>query len=199
MASTRDAGVGRGGLCLLQPLSGLRSHQSGRHGDHSRCRDRVLNRELAVKVPRAKYVGVPGFLERFKEEAQIASQLMHPGIAPVHELGTLPDGRPYFTMKLIGGRDLAALLHERPSPAQDLPRFLTIFQQICQTVAYAHSKNVLHRDLKPLNIRVGDFGEVQVMDWGLGKVLSGEVSLLERPLLGRNRTRKRSLRRCWKW
>jgi serine/threonine-protein kinase len=144
-----------------------------------RCRDHILNRELAVKVLRTEFAGRPNFIARFQEEAQIASQLQHPGIAPVHELGTLPDGRPYFTMKLIGGRDLAALLRERPSPAHDLPRFLVIFQQVCQAVAYAHSKNVLHRDLKPSNVMVGEFGEVQVMDWGLGKVLTSDGPRLE--------------------
>ncbi len=139
-----------------------------------RCRDRILERELAIKVMHAKFAGRSDLVERFHQEAQIASQLQHPGIAPVHELGTLPDGRPYFSMKLIGGRDLAALLRERAAPTQDLSRFLAIFQQVCQTVAYSHSKNVLHRDLKPLNIMVGEFGEVQVLDWGLGKVITSE-------------------------
>jgi tetratricopeptide (TPR) repeat protein len=73
-------------------------------------------------------------------------------------------------MKLIQGRELAELLGERPDPAHDLPRFLTVFEQICQTVAYAHSRGILHRDLKPRNVMVGEFGEVQVMDWGLAKV-----------------------------
>src|SRR5262249_2631985 len=97
----------------------------------------------------------------------------HPGVVPVHELGRSADGRPYFTMKLVKGRTLADLLKERTSPAQDLPRFLGIFQQVCQTLAYAHSKRVIHRDLNPQNVMVGAFGEVQVMDWGLAKVLGG--------------------------
>jgi serine/threonine protein kinase len=95
----------------------------------------------------------------------------------VHELGTLADCRPYFTMKLVKGRTLAALLAERPSPDADLPRFLTIFPQVCQTVAYAHARRVIHRDLKPANVMVGHFGEVQVVDWGLAKVLpSGGIA-----------------------
>jgi tetratricopeptide (TPR) repeat protein len=98
-------------------------------------------------------------------------QLQHPGIPPVYDLGELPDGRPYFALKLIKGQTLAALLKERQHPADDLPRFLAIFGQVCQTLAYAHSRGILHRDLKPSNIMVGSFGEVQVMDWGLAKVL----------------------------
>src|SRR5262249_7260722 len=102
---------------------------------------------------------------------QIMGQLQHPGIAPVHEVGELPDGRPFFSMKLIKGRNLAELLRERPAPAHELPRFIAIFSQLCQAVAYAHSRGVIHRDLKPANIMVGAFGEVQVMDWGLAKVM----------------------------
>ena len=74
-------------------------------------------------------------------------------------------------MKLVEGRDLAALLGERRSATEDWPRLLGIFEQICQTMAYAHSRGVIHRDLKPSNVMVGSFGEVQVMDWGLARVL----------------------------
>src|SRR5262249_23822508 len=77
----------------------------------------------------------------------------------------------YFTMKLVKGRTLAALLAERTDPTQDRMRWLKVFEQVCQTVAYAHARGVLHRDLKPANVMVGSFGEVQVMDWGLAKVL----------------------------
>ena len=89
----------------------------------------------------------------------------------MYELGTFPDRRPFFAMKLVKGRTLASLLQEQTSPAQDLPRFLSIFEQVCQTMAYAHARGVIHRDLKPSNVMVGSFGEVQVMDWGLAKVL----------------------------
>jgi hypothetical protein len=137
-----------------------------------RARDPDLNRPLAVKVLGEQYRGDAGLERRFREEAQITGQLQHPGIPPVHEVGVLPDGRPFFAMKLIEGRTLAALLGQRPSPADDLPRFVAIFEQVCQTLAYAHSRGVIHRDLKPSNIMVGAFGEVQVMDWGLAKVLA---------------------------
>jgi eukaryotic-like serine/threonine-protein kinase len=136
-----------------------------------RARDVDLGRDLALKVLQARHRGDPGIIGRFIEEARIGGQLQHPGIVPVHELGALADRRPYFTMKLVRGRTLAALLAERPGPDADLPRFLTIFEQVCQTVAYAHARRVIHRDLKPANVMVGSFGEVQVVDWGLAKVL----------------------------
>ena len=134
-------------------------------------RDPDLGRDLAVKVLLEEHRDVPDLVRRFIEEAQIGGQLQHPGIVPVYELGQFGDGRPYFTMKLVRGRTLAALLAERVEAASDLPRFLGIFEQVCQTVAYAHARTVIHRDLKPSNIMVGAFGEVLVMDWGLSKVL----------------------------
>ncbi len=149
-------------------------------------RDPDLGRDLAVKVLLEDHRERPELVRRFVEEAQIAGQLQHPGIVPVYELGAFADRRPYFAMKLVKGRTLASLLKERnvgpvcnrpadmagckPAP-QGLPRFLGIFEQIAQTVAYAHARGVIHRDLKPSNIMVGSFGEVQVMDWGLAKVL----------------------------
>src|SRR5262249_47328806 len=135
--------------------------------------DADLGRDLALKVLLEQHSGNVDFVRRFVEEAQIGGQLQHPGIVPVYELGTFPDRRPYFAMKLVKGRTLAALLSERKDPRDDLPRFLGIFEQVAQTVAYAHARGVIHRDLKPSNVMVGSFGEVQVMDWGLAKVLPG--------------------------
>ncbi len=230
-----------------------------------KARDADLGRDLALKVLLDRHRGDQDVIRRFVEEAQIGGQLQHPGIVPVHELGTLADLRPFFTMKLVKGRTLAALLAERnlfdrakhphanagvvtrgnavvgvvpprpfrgegarragegagvtrqeqealkrhenlpqadfssphPNPppprgegirnssplvgedtrggagtASDLPRFLSIFEAVCQTMAYAHARRVIHRDLKPANVMVGNFGEVQVMDWGLAKVLA---------------------------
>ena len=134
-------------------------------------RDSDLGRDLAVKVLLEQHRENPDLIRRFVEEAQISGQLQHPGVVPVYELGTLDDHRPYFAMKLVKGRTLAVLLEERASPAEDQPRLLGIFEQVCLTMAYAHSRGVIHRDLKPSNIMVGSFGEVQVMDWGLAKVL----------------------------
>jgi serine/threonine-protein kinase len=142
-----------------------------------RVRDEDLDRPLALKVLAACWCGTAGMPERFVREARLTGQLQHPGVPPVQELGWLPDGRPYFIMKLVQGKSLRALLRERPSPAADLPRWLAIFEQICQPLAYAHSHAIIHRDLKPANIMVGAFGEVQVMDWGLAKVLTpGQAS-----------------------
>jgi len=151
-------------------------------------RDPDLGRDLAIKVLLERWHDNPDVGRRFIEEAQIGGQLQHPGIVPVYELGSFENGRPYFTMKLLKGRTLAALLGERgrvsaPSLpretpgadatglARDLPRFLSIFEAVCQTVAYAHARGVIHRDLNPSNIMAGSYGEVQVLDWGLAKVL----------------------------
>src|SRR4051812_10456335 len=87
-------------------------------------------------------------------------------------MGEVPDRRPYFTMKLVQGETLADLLKRRKGPGEDLPRWLSVFEQVCQTLAYARAHRVIHRDLKPQNVMVGAFGEVQVMDWGLAKVLT---------------------------
>ncbi|MEM0926343.1 MAG: serine/threonine-protein kinase [Planctomycetota bacterium] len=137
-------------------------------------RDTDLGRDLAIKVLLDHHKNDPRVIERFIEEAQIGGQLQHPGIAPVYELGQFADRRPFFSMKLIKGETLSRLLGERTDPAEDRGRFIGIFEQICQTMAYAHARGVIHRDLKPANVMVGAFGEVQVMDWGLAKVLSSE-------------------------
>jgi len=147
--------LGRGGMGLV-----LKGH------------DLHLGRDLAIKLLRQEFQDQAHLVRRFLNEARVCGRLQHPGIVPIYELGSLPDRRPFFTMKLVEGRTLADLLDERADPAQDWPRLLTICEQVCQTLAYAHSKGVIHRDLKPENIMVGAFGEVQVMDWGLAKILS---------------------------
>jgi serine/threonine-protein kinase len=153
--------IGRGGMGAV-----LRGH------------DPELGRDLAVKVLLPDHQHDLSVVRRFTGEARIGGQLQHPGIVPVYEMGRSADQLPYFTMKLVRGRTLAELIRERADPRQDLPRFLQVFEQVCQTMAYAHSRGVIHRDLKPSNVMVGAFGEVQVMDWGLAKVLDrgGEKS-----------------------
>ncbi len=140
-------------------------------------RDTDLGRDLAIKVLLDVHKDNPQVIQRFIEEAQIGGQLQHPGIAPVYELGQFADQRPFFSMKLVKGQTLAKLLADRKDAAEERAKFIGIFEQVCQTMAYAHSRGVIHRDLKPANIMVGAFGEVQVMDWGLAKVLpSGGVA-----------------------
>lgn len=156
---------GRGNYRLLGEIA------RGGMGVILKGHDTDLGRDVAVKVLDAEQAKVPASVQRFVEEAQIGGQLQHPGIVPVYELGLMAGDVPYFTMKLVKGRTLAALLRERRSPAENRGRLISIFESVCQTVAYAHSRGVLHRDLKPANVMVGAFGEVQVVDWGLAKVL----------------------------
>jgi len=144
---------------------------SGGMGVVLRGHDKELGRDVAMKVVHERLADRPEVIDRFIEEAQIGGQLQHPGIVPVYEIGLLGDQRPYFTMKLVKGHTLAKMLSRRKSSDEDRVRFLNLFESICQTMAYAHSKGVIHRDLKPANVMVGSFGEVQVVDWGLSKVM----------------------------
>ncbi|MHC4452591.1 MAG: serine/threonine-protein kinase, partial [Planctomycetota bacterium] len=128
-------------------------------------RDIDLGRDVAIKVLRDEYKEDPSVAERFMEEAQIGGQLQHPGIVPVYELGLDEQRRPYFSMKLVKGKTLAARMGDGAR------RLLGIFEKVCETMAYAHARGVVHRDLKPANIMVGAFGEVQIVDWGFAKVL----------------------------
>jgi Flp pilus assembly protein TadD len=136
-----------------------------------RATDTALGREVAVKVLREGHAPDSGAARRFADEARIAAQMQHPAIPPVHDVGVLPNGRPFLAMKLIKGQTLERLLEARSDPSAERGRFTAVFEQVCQALAYAHSRNVIHRDLKPANVMVGAFGEVQVMDWGLAKVL----------------------------
>jgi serine/threonine protein kinase/Flp pilus assembly protein TadD len=138
-----------------------------------RAKDLSLDRDVAVKLLAGRYGPDSAAARRFTDEARITAQLQHPGIPAVHQVGMLPDGRPFIAMKLIKGRTLDELLADRTDSAADRGRFLAIFEQVCQAVGYAHAHKVVHRDLKPHNVMVGHFGEVQVMDWGLAKVLTG--------------------------
>jgi serine/threonine protein kinase len=153
------------------------------------ARDSVLGREVAIKTLHPSLIEHPDIKFQFEREARITARLPHPCVPPIHSFGTLPDGRPYLTMKLIRGRTLAAILAARKAlcsqsvadldpTTPDFPGMLHVFEQVCQAVAFAHSQGIIHRDLKPQNIMVGPFGEVQVMDWGLARMLKttgGEV------------------------
>ena len=136
-------------------------------------RDRNLERDLAVKLLRRDR-RTPEHASRLAREALLTGRLQHPGVPPVVERGTLEDGGPFFVMKLVAGRTLRDLLKDRRSPGDDLGRVLSVVRQTCDAVGYAHSVGVIHRDLKPANVMVGEHGEVQVLDWGMARLLSGE-------------------------
>jgi serine/threonine protein kinase len=131
--------------------------------------DERLERRVALKV-----LDVPGadgdLANRLIREARVLARLEHPGIVPVHDVGTLADGRVFYTMKFVEGQRLDKFV-EGIESVQDR---LRLFLRICEAVGFAHARGVLHRDLKPANIMVGPFGEVLVMDWGLAKILRGE-------------------------
>lgn len=128
--------------------------------------DEKLERRVALKV-----LDVPGsereLANRLVREARVLAQLEHPGIVPVHDVGTLPDGRVFYTMKFVEGQRVDKFIESVTS----IPDRLRLFLRICDAVAFAHARGVLHRDLKPANIMVGSFGEVLVLDWGLAKIL----------------------------
>ena len=130
--------------------------------------DSRLGRRVAMKV-----LDLPdraGELEaRLLREARVLAQIEHPGIVPVHDVGALADGRVFYTMKYVEGRRL----DEWAATSASLAERLRLFEKICEPVAFAHSRGVLHRVLKPLNVMVGPFGEVLVMDWGVAKIVSG--------------------------
>ena len=135
--------------------------------------DRELQREVAIKISRGEKRTATS--ARFYREAKISGQLQHPGVIPVYESGRTRDDRLYIAMKLVDGRTLLELIVEDEN---NLSKLLDSFGSICQTMAYAHSRDYIHRDLKPENIMVGKFGEVLVMDWGLAKkISSGDSSL----------------------
>jgi tetratricopeptide (TPR) repeat protein len=185
VASLLAAGMPRQvGRYLVQEKIG-----QGGMGAVLRVRDPNFERTLAVKILLPSTLGNPDAEKRFLAEARLTGQLQHPGIPPVHELGWLESGLPFFAMKLIKGQTLAQLLQEGGAPsvhrdsndpgndpappsAKHDPRWVGIFRHVCQTLAYAHNRGIIHRDLKPGNIMVGAFGEVQVMDWGLAKLLA---------------------------
>ena len=129
-----------------------------------RAHDRRLGRDVALKVV-GDYAGRDP-MQRLAREANALARLEHPGIVPVHDVGSLVDGRLYYVMKLVRGERLDRRLAGGVSQGEGL----RIFGRICETVAFAHSRGVIHRDLKPQNVMLGDFGDVLVLDWGVAKL-----------------------------
>ncbi len=138
------------------------------------CSDKKMPREVVAKVLHEKLLAHSDAMERFQLEIRIMSQLEHPGILPVYDAGTFRNGRPCFIMRRVWGVTLKQRLRERASTSDFRYELLRIFEKICNTLAYAHTMRVIHRDLNPLNIMIGLHGQVNVMDWGLAKELSEE-------------------------
>jgi eukaryotic-like serine/threonine-protein kinase len=140
----------------------------GGMGEVVLARDIQIGRDVAIKRMRMAEPSDEA-ISRFLREARIQARLEHPAIVPVHELGRDRDGQPFFTMKRLAGVTLRALMSAKPRPPR--PRLLRIFADVCNAVEFAHSHGVIHRDLKPTNTMIGDFGEVYVLDWGLARVV----------------------------
>ena len=178
---------------LLTQLASYRSPTS-RYDDHGEFArggmgqirhvyDKSVRRRLAMKIlldrDGGDAEGSAHSLGHFLEEAQVAGQLDHPGIVPVHELGVDAEGRIFFTMKLVKGEDLRSVFDRVADPNDEewnTTRALNVMHRVCEAMAYAHDKGVIHRDLKPGNVMVGKYGETYVMDWGLAKVLGRKDS-----------------------
>ncbi len=145
-----DEEVGRGGMGVV-----------------FRARQTCLGRDVALKMVRGEEDAQT--LRDFLSEARVTGRLEHPNIVPVHELGKLPGGEPFIAMKLVEGQSWSDALRARPD---DLDFHLRVLDQVCNAVAYAHSRSIVHNDLKPGNVMLGPFGEVLVMDWGLALSLA---------------------------
>ena len=136
--------------------------------------DRELGRNLAMKVLRGPSPRTSVRCRRFVNEARITGRLQHPGIVPVHELGTDDSGRAYFTLAKVAGLTFSEVIDRvhGGDPDWTLARAVSHLLRACEAVAFAHSRGVVHRDLKPTNVMVGPFGETYVMDWGLARDLT---------------------------
>jgi serine/threonine-protein kinase len=167
------------GALMAEPYKVMGEVGRGGIGIVLQARDLALGREVAVKVLQPRHQTNIAAVTRFTREAKIAAQLQHPGIVPVYAAGQDNLDRPYIAMKLLRGSTLQALLEKRKDPREGRAGFIRIFEQICQTMAYAHSRGVIHRDLKPGNVMVGAFGEVQIIDWGFARVLGTPAAFEE--------------------
>jgi serine/threonine-protein kinase len=157
-------------------LQGL--HATGGIGRVWRARDTSVGRDVALKELRPERAGNQASQARFLKEARVTGQLEHPGIVPIYEIGQRPeDQQPFYTMRFVRGRTLREAVEEyhmrkarKHAGPMELRELLTAFVAVCNAVGFAHSRGVLHRDLKPHNVVLGDYGEVMVLDWGLAKV-----------------------------
>jgi len=152
----------------------------GGMGEVRAARETELGRVVAMKTLKGELRGEEAYVRALVFEARLTGQLEHPNIVPVYDIGTLADGTPYYTMKLVGELSLKDVLRQlREGNAMALrhytvPRLLLYFRGICTAIEYAHARGVVHRDLKPENVLIGDYGEVQILDWGVARVLPHE-------------------------
>lgn len=155
----------------------VREVARGGMGNVVEVHDRSLKRSVAMKVMRDDARVSANARLRFRREAEVLARLEHPNIVPIHEQGEDPDGRPFYTMKLVKGRTLRAILDDLKAGKVaayldwNLDGLLNVYRKVGDAIGFAHSRGIVHRDLKPDNIMVGEFGEVLVMDWGLAKLL----------------------------
>jgi PAS domain S-box-containing protein len=140
-----------------------------------RGRDTAFGRPVAIKLLLDEHLTRAELRWRFAEEVRITASLQHPTIVPVYDSGACAVGRPYYVMRLVDGETLEVLLAARPDAAYDRSQFLKVFEKVCEGVAFAHTRGVIHRDVKPENVMVGAFGQVTLMDWGVAKVLAGST------------------------
>jgi tetratricopeptide (TPR) repeat protein len=177
--STTEAGCGNTIVPTSSRYRRLRLYARGGLGEVHVANDSELHREVALKELQENRAKSPANQARFLREAEITGSLEHPGIVPVYGLGRHPDGRPFYAMRLVRGESLAVAikrLHDTDVTglgARDieLRKHLRRFLDVCDAIAYAHSRGVIHRDLKPDNIMLGPFGETLVVDWGVAKVV----------------------------
>jgi serine/threonine protein kinase/tetratricopeptide (TPR) repeat protein len=159
-----------------------RLHATGGIGRVWLARDSSLGRDVALKELHPERAGNPAMAARFLREARITGQLEHPGVVPIYEVGRRPEGQqPFYTMRFVRGRTLADAVanyqhrrEEGKAGPLELRELLTAVVAVCNAVAFAHSRGVLHRDLKPQNVVLGDYGEAIVLDWGLAR-LTGQA------------------------
>jgi serine/threonine protein kinase len=172
MKPLSDAAVARLREAVDRPDAGDRYeiHEllgRGGMGAVYRATDRILRREVALKVLTIE-LDESGLARRLEREARVLARLEHPGIIAIHDAGVLSDGRPFYVMRLVRGRRFDELAR-----ATSRGEILRHFLSVCDAVSFAHSRGVIHRDLKPGNVMVGEFGEVLVLDWGVAKIADG--------------------------
>src|SRR5579884_2597298 len=141
--------------------------------------DRTIGRTVAVKTLKQGQASPPHVARRFIDEAHVTAQLEHPNVVPVYDMGWLPDGQPYYTMRIVKKRSLRDVLLDPELKAQwPLVRLLGAFLQVTRALAYAHARGILHNDIKPENVLLGDFGEVYLADWGLARPMTDVPMLI---------------------